>query len=133
MNTLTQIVTALVALVGAATSIFLAIERWQNRHTPVKELEIREDEAIDSRWRGLIEAQVRDVIEPMRERMAEQDRRITEQGAEIRELRTEVGVIRTRYWKAIQYIRTLHTWIARHMPADVRPPPDIPTDLAEDV
>lgn len=123
----------LIALISAGVSIPLGVERWKARNTPVKELEIREDEAADAHWRGLIKTQMEDVIEPMRERMAEQDRRIAEQGAEIRELRTEVGVIRTRYWKAIQYIRTLHTWIARHMPADVPPPPDIPADLIDDV
>jgi hypothetical protein len=90
--------------------------------------EVAEEEALSNRWRTIIETQTKALLEPMQKRLAEVE-------VEVALLKKELETSRRKYWSAISYIRTLLTWIARHMPDDVETTqvPDPPTNVVEDI
>jgi len=99
----------------------------------VRQQETAEDAAWDERWKGLIKAQAEAVVAPLERRVTAQGQLIEQQGRKIETLETELGSLRTRYWRSIHYIRDLLAWIAKHMPNADPPPPVTPADIAEDI
>lgn len=92
----------------------------------IRQQETAEDAAWDERWKGIIKAQTESLLQPLQ---AQVDR----QGAKIAQLETELGSLRTRYWRSIHHIRDLLAWIAKHLPDADPPPPVTPADIADDI
>lgn len=83
-------------------------------------------------WQQMIEEQRESLLEPIKEELA----RVRQQQAELlsvnERLRNENETMKHKYGKAIIHIRSLNSWIARHIPAGVEPPPKMPLELAKD-
>lgn len=94
----------------------------------VAQQETAEDDALSNRWKAIIETQTKVLLEPMRTELGEVK-------AEVRALRVDLETSRRKYWSAISHIRTLYTWISRHMPPDIETTqiPEPPATLAEDI
>lgn len=92
----------------------------------VAQQETAEDDALSNRWKAIIETQTKVLLEPMQEQIGTLK-------TEVAGLKVEVAESRRKYWGAIGYIRTLHNWIARHLPGSVEQVPPPPAVLAEDI
>lgn len=104
---------------------------WKIRHdrrAGVAQQELAEDDSVAIRWRAIIETQTKSLLEPMQKRLAEVEE-------EVRSVKVELADSRRKYWSAISHIRTLYTWISRHLPPDVETTqiPEPPATLAEDI
>lgn len=125
------------ALGGATTLVTLATlgptirrARAEARRADV-DATVAEDSAEDAHWRALLQAQVELVVQPLREEIARLGREVEAARADAAAARAEVTQHRTRYWRAITYIRTLLSLLARHAPHAIvpAPPPEISTDI----
>lgn len=92
----------------------------------VAQQETAEDDALSNRWKSIIETQTKVLLEPMQEQIGELK-------SEVAGLKTEVAESRRKYWGAIGYIRSLQTWITRHLPDSIEQVPPPPAILAEDI
>lgn len=104
---------------------------WKARHDAkqgVAQQEVAEDDALSNRWRAIIETQTKSLLEPMQKRLGEVE-------TEVATLKVELETSRRKYWSAISFIRTLYTWISRHLPPDIETTqiPEPPATLAEDI
>jgi len=102
-------------------------------------------DALGERWEKLIRTQTEAVVAPLRESLAEAkteiakvkaeaEEEIAKLKAEQAELNRKFEALRTKYWSAISYIRTLLLWITRHI-GDVEDTeiPKAPPVIMEDV
>ena len=94
----------------------------------VAQQETAEDDALSNRWKAIIEVQTKSLLEPLQTRLHEVE-------GTVARLEKDLQESRRKYWSAISHIRTLYTWIARHMPDDIEHTqiPNPPAVLAEDV
>ncbi|WKW87077.1 hypothetical protein SEA_NICOLE72_40 [Microbacterium phage Nicole72] len=94
----------------------------------VAQQETAEDDALSNRWRAIIEAQTKVLLEPMTTRIQTLETKVGT-------LESELEASRRKYWSAVTYIRQLLTWISRHMPSDIETTqvPQAPSTLAEDI
>ncbi|QGJ92709.1 hypothetical protein QDA04_gp39 [Microbacterium phage Megan] len=94
----------------------------------VAQQETAEDDALSNRWKAIIEAQTKVLLEPMTARIGTLEGKVST-------LEADLEASRRKYWSAVTYIRSLLTWIARHMPADIETTsvPQAPATLAEDI
>lgn len=94
----------------------------------VAQQETAEDDALSNRWKAIIEAQTKSLLEPLQSRLRDVE-------AKVGDLETELAASRKKYWSAVAYIRTLYNWIARHLPEDIEQTqvPAPPAILAEDI
>lgn len=94
----------------------------------VAQQEVTEDDSVANRWKAIIEAQTKTLLEPMVTRIGTLESKVTT-------LETELETSRRKYWSAVTYIRGLLTWIARHLPPDIETTtvPQPPAGLAEDI
>jgi len=92
----------------------------------VAQQESVEDDALSNRWKAIIETQTKVLLEPM-------VKQIGDLQVEVAEVKVELASSRRKYWGAIGYIRTLHTWLNRHLPDSVEQVPPPPAILAEDI
>ena len=103
-----------------------------DRQMGVAAQEISEDDAQSARWQKIIEAQTESLVMPLRDRLREVSGELSELEKGQKTLHAEVAMTRTKYWRAIQYVRTLHTWIRARHGHDVEPPPP-PAEIAGDI
>jgi len=104
-----------------------------DRKLGVAAQETSDENAVSARWEKMIEVQTNSLVEPLRARLGEVNAELATIEVEQRSLREEMALTRTKYWRAIQYIRTLCTWIrARALGADAEPPPP-PAEIAGDI
>lgn len=94
----------------------------------VAQQEVAEDDALANRWKAIIEAQTKSLLEPMTTRLADVE-------AKVKALEGELEASRRKYWSAVSYIRILLTWIARHMPDNIENTsiPTPPANVTEDI
>ena len=94
----------------------------------VAQQETAEDDALSNRWKAIIEAQTKSLLEPLQTRLRDVE-------AKVGDLETELAASRKKYWSSVAYIRTLYNWIARHLPEDIEQTqvPAPPAILAEDI
>jgi len=104
-----------------------------DRKLGVAAQETHDEDAMAARWEKMIDVQTKNLVEPLRTRLGEVNDELATIEVEQRALREEMALTRTKYWRAIQYIRTLCTWIkARSLGADHEPPPP-PAEIAGDI
>lgn len=99
-----------------------------DRKVGVAQQEIVEDDAVAARLKSIIEIQTASLIAPLQDRLRDVE-------GKVKALEEELAASRRKYWLAISYIRTLLTWIGRHLPEDVEHtavPEPSPT-LVEDI
>lgn len=94
----------------------------------IAQQELAEDDALTARWRAIIEVQTKSLLEPMQTRLKDVEGKVAG-------LEQELADSRRKYWSLISYVRTLLTWIARHMPDEIdhAQVPSPPVMLAEDI
>ena len=93
----------------------------------VAQADVAEDDSIAARWERIIKAQTESLVGPLQARLADVE-------GKVRALEEELVATRTKYWRAVKYIRNLMTWITVHIPADdSKTPPAPPTELVEDL
>ena len=114
---------ALSALLGSGGVAAILKARYDHKQG-VEAGEVVEDDAIASRWEALSKAQVEILLNPLKERLAEVEQKVSA-------LEAELDRSRKKYWAAIPYIRVLLSLFHRHAP-DVTVP-QIPATIAEDV
>jgi predicted RNase H-like nuclease (RuvC/YqgF family) len=88
--------------------------------------------ALTERWKDLIAAQTEAVVKPLRDEVERQAGQIVTLRDEMSTMRAEFEALRTRYWRAITYVRALLTWVHRHhdQPAGL---PSAPAEIAADI
>jgi hypothetical protein len=122
---LTPAITIVTILLGGGGLAALLRLRHDKR-IGIAQQETAEDDAISNRWKAIIEAQTQSLLEPM-------TRRLVTLEESVGRLETELGESRRKYWGAINHIRTLNNWIARHLPESIEQVPHPPAILAEDI
>lgn len=122
------VIIALITGLLGASGIGAWIKQRHDKQIGIAAQEVTEDDALTTRWRTLIETQTKALLEPMQ-------KRLTDVEAEVARLNVELADSRRKYWSAISYIRTLLTWIARHMPDDIEHTqvPHPPATVVEDI
>lgn len=121
-------------LITVVTLLFGAggIVAWRrlthDKKMGVAQQEVAEDDALANRWKAIIEAQTKSLLEPMTTRLADVE-------AKVKALEGELEASRRKYWSAVSYIRILLTWIARHMPDNIENTsiPTPPANVTEDI
>lgn len=120
-------------IVGVATVLFGAggIVAWRrlthDKRIDVAQQEIAEDDALVARWQSIIESQTKNLLEPLQVRLRDVEGKVAA-------LEEELAASRRKYWSAISYIRTLLTWIAKHMDSvDDTQVPNPPANVVEDI
>lgn len=88
------------------------------------------DAGEDSHWKAIVQAQTEALVQPLREEIAALRGEVQLLRVETTTLREQVETHRTRYWRAITYIRALLAW-ARHPSSSDAPSP--PAELAVDI
>lgn len=127
MPWLTPLITVATLLLGSG-----GVVAWRrlthDRRIGVAQQETAEDDALSNRWKLIIEAQTKSLLEPLQTRLRDVE-------AKVGDLETELAASRKKYWSAVAYIRTLYNWIARHLPEDIEQTqvPAPPATLAEDI
>ena len=119
---------ALLTLALGGGGIAALLRLRHDKRMGVAQQETQEDDALSNRWKAIIEAQTVSLLTPMAERLKTLEGKVTT-------LETELAASRAKYWSAISYIRTLLTWIARHMPDSVEQTavPPAPATVVEDI
>jgi len=121
------VIALLTALLGGGGfAAFLKVRH--DKRIGIAQQETAEDDALSNRWRAIIEAQTKSLLEPMTSRIVTLEAKVTS-------LEEELEASRRKYWSAITYVRSLLTWIARHLPPDFDSTqvPQPPAMLAEDI
>lgn len=124
---LVPITSIVVVLLGSGG--FVAWRRLaHDKKVGIAQQELAEDDAIANRWRAMIETQTVSLLTPMAARLGTLEEKVTH-------LEMELAESRAKYWSAISYIRSLLTWIARHMPegVDTTQVPPAPATVVEDI
>lgn len=104
-----------------------------DKRVGVAQQETAEDDALSNRWKAIIETQTRVLLEPMQAELATAKDDLVQMKIDMALMRTELDVRTRKYWGAISHIRTLNTWIARHLPDSIEQVPPTPAILAEDI
>ncbi|QDH93285.1 hypothetical protein QC999_gp65 [Microbacterium phage Cressida] len=125
MPWLTPLITVVSLLLGGGGLAALFRLRHDKR-LGVAQQETAEDDALSNRWKAIIEQQTVSLLTPMATRLQTLETTVTR-------LETELTDSRKKYWSAIGYIRSLNTWIARHLPERMEQVPPPPNVLAEDI
>ena len=115
-----------IALGGGGIAALLRLRH--DKRMGVAQQEVAEDDALSKRWQTIIQAQTTALVEPLTARL------VTLEG-KVASLETELAESRRKYWAAVSYIRSLLTWITRHMPEDVGTTsvPQAPATVVEDI
>lgn len=94
----------------------------------IAQQETVEDDSLSNRWKAIIEAQTKVLLDPMTNRIGTLEDKV---GALERELEES----RRKYWSAVTYIRQLLTWISRHLPSGLEDTqvPAPPATVVEDI
>lgn len=121
------VITLLMGLAGGG-GIVAWFRLRHDKRIGVAQQEVAEDDALSNRWKAIIEAQTKSLLEPMQTRLRDVEGKVTD-------LEGQLGESKRKYWSAITHIRTLYNWIARHMPDDIEQTqvPAPPVALAEDI
>lgn len=117
---------ALLGLAFGGGGVAAVMKARYDRAQGVAALEVTEDDAIASRWEKMIDAQTKSLVQPLRDRL-------TEVEAAVRSLEAELTAQRTKYWRAIAFIRSLLTWIRVHTQNVHDPVPIPPEEIAGDI
>lgn len=104
------------------------LKQRHDKRMGVAALETQEDDALANRWKNIIETQTKALLEPMQKRLAEVE-------VEVAALKTELADARRKYWSAISHIRSVDTWINRHLPPDIEATakPEPPETISADI
>lgn len=116
------------------TGGFAAYRRLNlDRKLGVAAQETNDEVALSARWEKIIEAQTASLVEPLRSRLREVGDEVHELEVTQKRMEADMATQRQKYWRAIQYIRTLLTWMrARASGADHEPPAP-PAEIAGDI
>lgn len=120
------VVIAVFTAVGGGTGVAAIIKARSDSKQGVDAHELAEDDALQERWKKLAEAQLKLLLEPLQ-------LQLTDLTAKVTKLEGEITETRTKYWKAIAYVRTLNSWIAKHVTDPDLVPPAPPADFAGDI
>lgn len=119
--------------IGGGGGVAAILKARSDRQLGIDAGELAEDNALTERWKQLATAQVQLLMEPLRAEVSRLGAEIEKVKAESERVKAESEVARTRYWKAISYVRTLNSWIAKHVTDSTLTPPPPPADLADDI
>lgn len=124
-------ITVLTILVGSG-----GIVAWRrqalDRKLGVANQASSETDAISARWEKMIQTQTESLVKPLRQRLLDLTDELAKLEQEQENMRAELKLANTKYSRAIQYVRTLLTWIrARRSITDEPPAP--PAEIAEDI
>lgn len=119
---------AILTLLLGGGGIGALLKVRHDKRMGVAQQEVAEDDALSNLWKAIIEAQTKSLLEPLTTELADLRGRFTV-------LEGELALSRRKYWSAISHIRTLYTWISRHLPEDFEATkiPEPPATLAEDL
>ena len=121
-------VTTLVTLVTLGPTIRRA--RADARRADI-DATIAEDAGEIAHWRAMLQTQVELVVQPLREEVARLRVEVEAARADAAAARADVTQHRTRYWRAVTYIRALLGLLATHAPHATVPPP--PAEISADI
>lgn len=122
-------VSALVIGLFGGGGISAFIKARADKKQGISQHELAKDDAVARRWQEIVKAQTESLVAPLREAVGELEEKVDH-------LEAELEQSRKKYWNAIGYIRTLLTWIARHLHGDDNLEDTVPTapaNLVEDI
>ena len=124
-------ITVLTLLVGSG-----GVVAWRrqalDRKLGVANQATSETDAMSARWEKMIQTQTESLVKPLRQRLIDLTEELNKLEAELEGMKIELKLANTKYSRAIQYVRTLLTWIrARRSIPDEPPAP--PAEIAEDI
>lgn len=120
------LVIAVLGAIGGGSGVAAIIKARADRKQGVDAHEIAEDDALLARWEKLAQAQVELLLQPLKDQLADLTKKVVGLEGEIEETRT-------KYWKIVNHVRTLYSWIAKHVTDPDLVPPTPPADVADDI
>ena len=133
------IVTVLVAALVGTGGVSALIKARSDKKLGIAASERAEQDAVNNRWLAIIEAQTKSLLEPLQAALAatraELESHKLSSKEEIAALNRKLEERTKKYWSAISHIRTLYTWIGRHMGDSVENTavPEPPATIMEDI
>lgn len=76
-------------------------------------------DSLNARTVAILESQFNYLVKPMQDQ-------VSSLRTEVQDLTKEVKIHRALYLTAIEHIKTLYAWIARHIPSDIEEKTEIP-------
>lgn len=116
-----EIVIILGAVFGSG-GVVAGWNAWQSHRAGVRSADVQQEANAIQGFQQLTQS--------LREEVARLSADRDEDRARIDRIEQQITVERDAKWSAIQYIRSLHTWIIAHIPATAGPIPPVPDDLA---
>ena len=107
-------------------SIVSLVRMGHDKKLGIKTQELEEDKVLDARWQAMLDQQKKNLIDPLVERVKEQQQ-------ELNELRGKIDEVKHKYWRAVKLARELYSYIAVNIPPGGEPPPSVPSELTEDL
>ncbi|WP_345750132.1 hypothetical protein [Microbacterium rhizophilus] len=127
-----EVVLAVIALLGGGTIVQLLNIR-HSRRLADRGQDVTEDDALVKRWEALVRTQTEALIQPLQAQIDGLKSELDQVKRDLTTARNEASEERSRYWRAVGYIRVLRTLIDRNIdPADVTIPAP-PVDIANDI
>lgn len=116
-----EIVVAVIVALSGGGGLVAAYRAWQDHRKGVREQDAQETTTAIDGFRSLVESLRSEVDRLKADRV--------EDRARIDRIEQQITVERDLKWLAIQHIRSLHAWIAHHLPGAAPPaPPDALAD-----
>lgn len=120
-------ITAIAMLLFGGGGVVAWVKQRQDGKNGVRQETRADTDSLNARAVAIIDTQFTYLIEPLKNEL-------NDLRTEVRTLKSEAKTYQTLYQISVDYIRTLYSWIARHMPPEFEqthiPPP--PEELAKE-
>lgn len=128
-NTLSEwiaTVSTIVLLLFGGGGVAAFFKQRQDSRNGVRQENRADVEALNVRAVAMIETQFNYLVKPLQGRIDSQEQELGAFRVEVKNLEREVRLHRNLYLTALEHIRTLYSWILRHMPSHILDDTEIP-------
>lgn len=105
-------ITALAMLLFGGGGVAAWVKQHRDGKNGVRQETRAETDSLNARAVAIVETQFTFLVEPLRSEVESLRK-------ELKDLKSETKTYQTLYQISVDYIRTLYSWIARHMPPDI--------------
>lgn len=129
MNEWATLVTGIITVAFGGGGIAALVKARSDVRNGVRDSSRQDTDSLNARAIAVVETQFNYLVKPLQDKVNGLE-------SKVETLKVEIEDAKTKYWKAVSHIRTLYTWISRHIPVDLDEStavPAPPADLAGDI
>lgn len=119
-------ITALGMLLLGGGGLTSYLKQRRDSKNGVRQENRADNDSLNVRAVAMLETQFNYLVKPLESRISTLTSEVSLLEAEVKSLEKEVKTHRTLYLLAVDHIRTLYAWIARHIPAETYEDTEIP-------